>query len=80
MTSEFTDPSPTWTKYPNSDATAHTTSVAGTHVGEVSGTASPSARELSRTPRHFFTTKYSATMIPAMGGNTTPRTMRNPVS
>ena len=51
------------------------TSVAGTQVGAEFGRV-PAARLSSRSLRHVLTMKYSATMIPAIGGNPTPNRIR----
>src|SRR3712207_1408741 len=75
MTRELTLGSPHSQNLPMSAAASQMTRVAGTHVGAVAGGPAVPRVE-SRSPRQRFTTKYSATMIPAMGGKATPSRMR----
>src|SRR3954451_1811472 len=58
-----------------SAAASQTTSVAGTQEGDVDGTLPP-ARDSSKAGRNFWTKKYSATMMPAIGGKATPRMVK----
>src|SRR5579875_300483 len=64
--------------WPISEATIQTAIVAGTQAGAASGSF-PSRRAAASGARQRRTTKYSATMIPAIGGIVTPRVSRKPV-
>src|SRR6185503_6220807 len=78
-TSELMLGRPQVTYLPSRAAATQITIVAGTQVGAVAGSV-PSARVASSSGRQRFTTKYSATMIPAIGGNATPSTIRKSVN